>query len=190
MKTLSKILLCLACVMLMASCEKEKPVYPSGEQPDPNQIFTADFTVWEHSVVPAKDDNNCQLAWKGEGNSDCIGSFRVEITLNCNMATGEFCDLNGSFITDDGSKLFFEISEGKILPNSGEGCDYYQGYFNDLAEITGGTGRFSYVTGSFYPNVFIHYKKDENDTWFAKFSCVGKIMNFYRSDEDFPYPAF
>ena len=176
MKTLSKILLCLACIMLMANCEKEKPVYPSGEDLDPYQDFTADFTVLDHSLVPAYDGTNCQLFWKGEGNSDCIGSFRVEITLNCNMASGEFCDLDGSFITDDGSELFFGITEGKILPYSGEGCDYYQSCFNDLAEITGGTGRFVYVTGSFYPNVFIHKKKNENDTWFAKFACEGKIM--------------
>ncbi|MBW6478404.1 MAG: hypothetical protein K0B37_03180 [Bacteroidales bacterium] len=186
MKTLSKILLCLACVMLMASCEKEKPVYLSGEQPDLYQVFTADFTVWEHSVVPA--GSTCQLTWEGNGYSDCIGSFRVEITLNCNMASGEFCDLNGSFIADDDSELFFQISEGKILPNSGEGCDYYEGYFNDPAEITGGTGQFVYVTGSFCPNAFIHNKKNENDTWFAKFLCEGKIFNFYRSDKDHIYP--
>jgi hypothetical protein len=188
MKTLSKILLCLACVMLMASCEKEKPVYPSGEDKDPKQIFYADFTVWEHSVIPGKDNTSCFFTWKGEGNSYLIGSFRVEITLNCNIASGEFCNLNGSFTTEDGSQMFFQIREGKIYPYTGEGCDYYQGYFNDPAEITGGTGRFVYVTGSFYPNAFIHEKKNEDDTWFAKFACEGQLFNFYRSGEDFPYP--
>jgi hypothetical protein len=190
MKTLSKILLCLACIMLMANCEKEKTVYPSGDEKDPNLVFYANFTVWEHSVVPNKEDANCLLTWKGEGNSYLIGSFRVEITLNCNIATGEFCNLNGSFITDDESEMFFLIREGKICPNTGEGNHYYQGFFNDLAEITGGTGRFVHVTGSFYPNACIHEKKHEQDTWFAKFECEGKLINFYRSDEDFPHTDF
>lgn len=177
----------------MANCEKEKPVYPLGEDLDTYQDFiedftadfTADFTVYDHSLVPAYDGTNCQHFWKGEGNSDCIGSFKVEITLKCNMASGEFCSLDGSFITDDGSELFFGITEGKILPYCGEGLDnyYYQSCFNDLAEITGGTGRFVYVTGSFYPNALIHNGND-NEPWFAKFSCEGKIMNFYGSDED------
>jgi hypothetical protein len=188
MKTLSKILLCLACTMLMANCEKEN-IKPTGNELDPNNVFAADFTVWKFSEPGLSpeisiESSNCSLTWKGEGNSYVIGSFGVEITLNCNLTTGEFCDLNGTIITEDGSELFFLIREGKICPFTGEGCNYYQSFFNDPAEITGGTGQFLYVTGSFYPNAFIHEKKHGNDTWFAKFACEGKITNFYRSDED------
>lgn len=186
MKTLSRILLCLACIMLLANCEKEGSLNPVKPDLDPNQVFSADFIVWDHSEAPTGE--NSQLIWTGEGVSALIGSFSVKITLLCNNSTGEFCNLEGSFLTEDGSKLFFMIPEGKIHPNTGEGCDFYQSCFNEMAEITGGTGRFVLVSGSFYPNAFIHNGNDhEDDKWFAKFSCKGKINNFNSNDHDFPH---
>ncbi|MFN2395865.1 MAG: hypothetical protein ABR597_09280 [Bacteroidales bacterium] len=190
MKTLSKTLLCLACMMLMVNCEEEN-INPTGNELDPNNVFTADFTVWDNSVVPAKEGTSCQLTWEGFGSSVLLGSFSVKITLNCNMSTGEFFDLNGTFIAEEGSELFFIIRRGIIAPYTGEGCDYYQNCFNDQAQITGGTGRFVYVTGSFYPNAFIHNGNDhDDDKWFAKFVCEGKLVNFDPSGEDLPYYVF
>ncbi len=191
MKTLSKILLCLACTMLMANCEKEDPTYSSSDKGlEENKNFTADFTVWDNSEITTKEGGSCLLTWEGYGDSNLLGSFDVKITLNCNMSTGEFCDLNGTFYLVGGSEIYFTINNGKIIPNNGEGCDYYQTCFNDMAYVTGGTGRFSNVVGSFNPNVLIHNGSESKlDKWFAKFSCEGRITNFFHPDEDVPYPV-
>jgi hypothetical protein len=180
MKTLSRVLFCLAYVMLMASCEKENPTYSSSDKGlQEKKSFTADFTVWDKSEITTKEGGSCLLTWEGYGASNVTGSFDVKITLICNMSTGEFCDLNGTFSLIDGSELDFIITSGTIIPNNGEGCDYYQTCFNDMAFISGGTGRFSDAVGSFYPNVLIHNGNDhDDDKWFAKFSCEGRITNF------------
>jgi len=180
MKTLSRVLFCLACVMLMASCEKENTTYSSsGKELHENKSFTADFTVWDNSEITTKEGGSCLLTWEGYGVSNLMGSFDVKITLNCNMSTGEFFDLNGTFSMNDESEVFFNIFKGLIIPNSGEDCDYYQTCFNDMAFISGGTGCFSNAVGSFYPNVLIHNGNDhDDDKWFAKFSCEGRITNF------------
>jgi hypothetical protein len=190
MKTLSKTLLCMACIMLMANCEKEDSTYSSFSSDkglEENQIFTADFTVWDNSELTTKEGSSCLLTWEGNGLSNLLGSFNVKIILNCDMSTGEFCDLNGTFYLEDGSEIYFTILNGKIIPNSGENCDYYQSCFNDMAFISGGTGRLSNAVGSFYPNVLIHNGNDaKHDKWFAKFSCEGRITNFLRPDEEIP----
>jgi hypothetical protein len=188
MKTLSRVLFCLACVMLMANCEKENPTYStSGKGLQENKRFTADFTVWDNSEITTKEGGSCLLTWEGNGVSNLMGSFDVKITLNCNMSTGDFCDLKGTFYLVGGSEIYFTINNGRILSNSGEDCDYYQTCFNDMAYVSGGTGRFSIAVGSFNPNVLIHNGNDhDGDKWFAKFSCEGEIANFQHPDEEIP----
>ena len=182
MKTLSKVLIGLLCITLMAGCEKEDSKGPVKPEMDPKQVFTAEFIVWDYSE--SSSFTNSPLTWRGNGASELIGPFEVEITLLCNKFTGEFCNLEGILVAEDGSKLFFMIPSGKICPNTGIGCEYYQKCFNDQAEIVGGTGRCAFASGNFYPNVFIHDGFDsEDDKWFAKFSCQGRIFTVIESDE-------
>jgi hypothetical protein len=113
MKTLSKTLLCMACIMLMANCEKENPTYSSsGKGLEENKRFTADFTVWDNSELTTKEGSSCLLTWDGYGVSNLLGSFNVKITLNCDMSTGEFCDLNGTFLWMMGVKYFSTSLKG------------------------------------------------------------------------------
>lgn len=171
----------------MANCEKEKPSSSSVLRLEENKSFNADFTVWDRSDIAAKDSSNNLLRWEGHGASNLLGSLNVKITLKYNLNTGVFSELNGTFTLVDGSEVYFKIFNGVISPNNGEDSDYYQSQINDIAYISGGTGRFTDVVGTFYPNVLIHNGNDEmHDRWFAKFSCEGRITNFFRFDEDDP----
>jgi len=170
MKTFEKMLMCLVCMALLASCEDpilEGPTKPSA-------LFDANFVVYDHSPANAPiTQDGCLKTWRGDGESTIFGQLSVEMTLLCDMDNLTFCNLIGAFHAADGSALFFSIPEGKITCNQGAGCVNYQYSFNDLATISGGTGRFAGATGSFNPNAMIH--NGELPNWFAKFNCKGDI---------------
>lgn len=168
----------MACVALLANCEKEFQTGPGMR--DLNENFQLEFIAVTYSGNPATNNNNdwCDQLWKGGGNSLVYGDFSVEISLKCNFCQGEFRDLMGAFSFIDGSDVFFSIPNGSIICNADEDCDYYQAIINDVAKINGGTGVFENATGDFYPNARIH--NGEGEDWHAFFSCKG---NLFRSDK-------
>lgn len=182
MKTFAKMLMCLACVALLASCEKD-PEFSGTVNRDQLKNFDASFIVYDHSDDNATITPEGSLkTWKGEGESISFGQLSVEMTLICDMDNLSFCNLIGSFIADDGSTMFFSIAEGSIVCNQGTGCAVFQYSFNDLAKIAGGTGRFAGASGSFHPNALIH--NGEMPNWYAKFTCIGNIkLNFGNQSE-------
>lgn len=173
MKTLVKMLMCLACVALLSSCEKD-PEFSGSVNLGTLKNFDVNFIV--HDVTegePIITSNGCLKNWRGEGESVILGQFSVEMNLLCDMENFRFCNLIGTFHSADGSTLFFHIAEGEYLCNNESGCPVFQFSFNNLAEFSGGTGRFAGVTGGFHPNAFIHNGEAQN--WFANFSCKGDI---------------
>jgi hypothetical protein len=173
MKTFVKMLMCLACMALLASCEKD-PDFSGSANLGTLKNFDAGFIVYDNSEENAPvTSEGCLKTWRGEGESAVFGQFTVEMTLLCDMDNLTFCNLIGTFHAADGSALFFSIAEGEIAYNQGTGSEVYQYSFNNLAIISGGTGRFAGASGNFKPNAMIH--NGELPNWFAKFSCKGDI---------------
>lgn len=185
MKTLAKLLLSIACIALLTNCEKE-PQATWNYDPNPAKAFYAEFVVLDFSPVieygGLRNQNGCILNWKGLGYSSLFGNFSVNISLTCMIrqgeTTGDFCDLAGILILNkDVDELYFSIPQGKITCNTGENCEEFETCFNDLATITGGIGRFTNVSGSFFPNALIH-NGGVNGGWYASFRADGSIKNF------------
>jgi hypothetical protein len=173
MKTIVKMLMCLACVALLASCEKEPESLKGAINPDAMNNFTASFIVHDHTDYSTRDARGgCLKIWKGAGESPVLGRFLVEISLVCHFEQMLFLGLIGSFVSEDGSTLFFSIPKGEYC--SQNACAMFQCSFNTLAEISGGTGRFEGATGKFYPNAKI--SNGIMPDWFAEFSCQGNIQ--------------
>ena len=174
MKTFVKMLMCLACLALLSSCEKN-PDFNGSANLGALKNFDASFIVYDHTPDNAPiTQEGCLKTWRGEGESAIFGKLSVEMTLLCDMDNLTFCNLIGTFNAEDGSVLFFSIAEGEIDYNQGAGSEVYQYSFNDLAIISGGTGRFAGASGSFKPNAQIH-QNAEVSKWFARFSCKGDI---------------
>jgi hypothetical protein len=175
MKTLVKMLMCMACMALLSSCEKD-PDFSGSVNLVALKNFDANFIVHEFTEGdrPIITSDGCLKNWKGEGESLLLGNFIVDITLFCDIDNLCFANLIGTFHTEDGSALFFRIADGEYVCNLGENCEGFEFSFNDLAIIAGGTGRFAGATGSFFPNALIH--NGESSIWFAKFSCKGDII--------------
>ncbi|MBW6492904.1 MAG: hypothetical protein K0B15_17100, partial [Lentimicrobium sp.] len=92
MKTLAKLLLSLACVALLANCEKD-PHVAGNYDPNPAKAFYAEFEVRDFSPVMEYDaiakNEGCTRIWKGMGHSYLFGNFDVEISLICYIQPGE-----------------------------------------------------------------------------------------------------
>lgn len=174
MKTFAKMLMCMVIAALLSSCEKDPELVNRSINTDALKSFDASFIVYDHTEGHAPImEGGCQKIWKGLGESARLGMFSVEINLICDLDNLLYRDLTGSFKAEDGSTLHFQIAEGKYLCNEGTDSRMFPYSFNDLAVISGGTGRFAGATGHFYPNAKIH--NEELPNWFAKFSCLGDL---------------
>ena len=162
----------LVCMVLFAGCEKDSDLPNALVKPLPSDNFSIRFIVHDASDDDLLfNEGGYRKTWRGKGWSPMLGEFLVEINLICDIDNLLFNDMAGIIEAQDGSKLFFNIPDGAYCSN--HACDVFQVGFNDLAEISRGTGRFERVTGSFYPNAKFHNGDREN--WFGQFSCVGKI---------------
>ncbi len=177
MKTFVKLLMCVACLALLSSCEKDDD-FNELTKVQVLRAFDAGFTVYD--VTPGNSETNKgkgEKIWKGEGESLLLGKFTAEITLFCDMLIGYLCDLNGTLYFADGSELYFSVDEGNLvcmLDNRTSRCDIYHFKFGEIATIEGGTKRLEGAKGSFKTEVLIHNAK--NPDWFAQFACDGKIV--------------
>lgn len=184
MKTLVRMLMCLACVAVLSSCEKD-PEFSGTVNLDELKNFDANFIVQDFTLPDAPIlDGGCLKTWKGFGESYILGQFSVEMNLLCDIENLRFCYLIGTFHAQDGSAIFFNIAEGEYACNLGKDCVDFQYSFNEPAVILGGTGRFAGATGGFHTNALIH--NGEIFNWFAKFSCKGDIKLRPENQENQP----
>lgn len=195
MKSLVKMLMFLACMGLLASCEKDSDYSPKPVFPAPDGNFLADFVVLDASENPNATGGS--KTWTGHGHSPLLGPFSVEINLVCDIDNLCFAELHGKFLIQDGSALFFQITEGRYSDQNS--CEIFQLSFHETAQITGGTGLFADATGEFKTNANIHnggipawengelppwgngghqvwyYWFNGETAWFARFSCSGNV---------------
>jgi|GEM_PF-2596454 len=173
MKTFVKMLMCLACMAWLSSCEKDSDINGTKHR-EVSKVFDASFNVYDLTEgEPVITNDGCFKNWKGEGESLILERFSVDITLFCDMENLSFCDLNGTFFAQDGSELYFSIAQGKIICIQDQGCEIFHYSIDDVATIEGGTKRFQGATGSFNPEVKIHNRQIPD--WFAQFSCNGLV---------------
>lgn len=77
-----------------------------------------------------------------------------KVATSCDRGT--YCDGLGTFVAENGDKLYFLVKGRQMIPNTGENCHILDTCFNDPAEFIGGTGKFTGATGFFYINAFIY----------------------------------
>lgn len=181
---MAKIFMIAALAGFLFACSDEGVPTPMGLE-DPSGSFTtlfhAEFSLWDHSDYAGGCCNNppnCHLTLVGNGNGMPMGNISATFSITCNKSAGTYCDGAGKFVAPNGDELYFVVKEGKMFPNTGENCDKYGTCFNDLAEITGGTGIFRDATGFFYTNAFIYDKPD--DAWRTDFFSNGTLTTIYR----------
>lgn len=183
MKTLLKIIFLMAVISLFAGCNKTNDFVPDKElqlksaHPITVEVpFKANFTVKDYSDYT---DRSCgpapiySLTMKGEGNINHMGNITTEMTFCCNTSNGSYWDTNCTFVAANGDELYATIPTGKILPNEGDNSDYYETYFNDKMNFTGGTGRFEGASGEAMSNAYVH---NDPANWHTDFFSTGKLI--------------
>ncbi|MDT8417031.1 MAG: hypothetical protein RQ864_04400 [Lutibacter sp.] len=184
MKTLLKIFFLMAVISLVAGCNKDVLFDEQSTDPQLKKAhveetvpFKADFTVWDQSDYT---DVTCggypvfRLTMIGEGVATHLGKLSTSFTFCCNVKTGEYYNTDVVFTAANGDELYASIPIGQILPNEGDNSDYYQTYFNDKMEFTGGTGRFKGASGEAMSNAFVH-DDPVPENWHTDFFCTGTL---------------
>ncbi|MFO7658925.1 MAG: hypothetical protein R6W78_17840, partial [Bacteroidales bacterium] len=76
MKTFKKLLICMAFMTMLVSCEKDYPIGRGDFDPNEAKTFDAEFIVQDFSQNDVKwvsDKNGALRVWKGEGSSSLYG---------------------------------------------------------------------------------------------------------------------
>ncbi|WP_455170000.1 hypothetical protein [Aegicerativicinus sediminis] len=111
------------------------------------------FTKRDYSYTPdcsAYGDYSSPNYQVGSGDGTHLGDFTVTISFCGPPGEFKYVGGEGTFVADNGDELYFNI------PPTGEigiiyqvfDDPYYELWFGDAFEITGGTGRFMGATGS------------------------------------------
>lgn len=166
MKTLAKILFTVVCFGLFFSCSKsdgmaEEMSDTKLKSAKQNEV-TVPFKVKFYSVE-AEEGNGLPCegllegndAWVsahqiGEGTGTHLGKFSLDVTFCFCIAPEEFGKYTNAifvFTAANGDELFGKIDQGLVEfflePDENNNVAVY----NDLLEITGGTGRFAGASG-------------------------------------------
>lgn len=110
------------------------------------------FTLRDYSFTPdcsAYGDYNVGNYQVGSGEGTQLGEFTTTISF-CGPP-GEFKYIGGEgvFIADNGDELYYNIPPTGVIGQINQIFDnpYYELWFGDAFEFTGGTGRFAGATG-------------------------------------------
>lgn len=179
METIKRLLLLTTCISLLITCTPYD-IFRDDDYVTVTIPLEADFSVWNHTDWT---DNRCGdypnffFTVEGDGQILNLGNITTRMTFCVNIDTGYYYDTVGSFVFDNGDKLFYEIPKGQIMPNEGDDSNYYQSIFDDLMIFTGGTGRFESASGDAMSNAFVHWGPDE---WRTDFFSEGTLMIIQR----------
>ncbi|MDX1286321.1 MAG: hypothetical protein R3182_14980 [Draconibacterium sp.] len=174
MKTFVKLLFLVACIGVIASCEKEGEILQndlksaeygadnSGEALKVTLPFKAEFVgTYMEGTGPnsmcGEWDPARGLFWvvvinEGEGNATHLGKFSHHFEFCADFYNGDYPGPTGHmeawFVSANGDTLFVDVA-GVVLDGR---LDHHpedvNSYFTDPWTITGGTGRFEGATGS------------------------------------------
>ena len=169
MKTLTKLLLAIACICLLSACSKSDILNDDNSSDNdlkcakiqPKMITLPFFVHYLGNYVSTEPDARCgdppyyKIVVEGPGNGTEVGKSIIHFDFCCNIDNGVYGNdkpsVNGKYfsyiVAANGDSLYIscagKVIEGRLpyMP------PYVIEYWKDPFEILGGTGRFKGATG-------------------------------------------
>ena len=152
-----------------------------GEDDDKTIDFVATFfTTRGNELEPCGEAISPTNFWAlehqvGNGTATTLGEFTAEMTFCIHLILtdeglpdptqegfGEYGDGEGELLGENGDKIFFELSSGKVKPTTAEG---YIFEFQDTIVVTGGTGAFEGGRGDLITDSYVSPEGTTDHVW-------------------------
>ena len=173
MKTLTKLLLAIACICLLSACSKSDILNDDNSSDNdlkcakiqPKMITLPFFVHYLGNYVSTEPDARCgdppyyRIINEGPGNGTFVGKSFIHFDFCFNMAdpvswpygNDQPKDAQGKYfmyiVAANGDSLYINLA-GHVIPGRlPDMPSYVIDYFKDPFEILGGTGRFKGATG-------------------------------------------
>ena len=158
MKTLVKLLFCMACISLLYTCQKSDEFsdelsgneLKSAKTTTVTVPFKADFIGTYMYVGPGDvcvEPQFLQVIVEFQGNATHLGKITGNFDFCCD-AESNYGPTTSYMLAANGDKLFVSCTGRVIEGRLNDHPEYVTSYWRDPFVITGGTGRFEGATGS------------------------------------------